>query len=139
MSRKRFPTLALGLAAILLPLGAGVAPAASAATATPRAAHTLALTSNPGESPTRDARTSVLNCLPPGGTHPQAAWSCYELRKAGGDPAKVNLDLGDPCYLIWAPVTVTARGVWEGRRIDYQETFPNDCVLHTVKGPLFRF
>ncbi|MCK2241111.1 MULTISPECIES: SSI family serine proteinase inhibitor [unclassified Crossiella] len=139
MSRKRLLPLALGLAATLLPLAVVTAPTATATTATPRAASWLVLTSNPGEAPTRDARSRTLTCEPAAGAHPQPAWSCHELKKAGGDFHQVNVGPQEPCYLIYAPITVTARGMWNGRPVTYQETFPNDCVLYQEKGPLFRF
>lgn len=139
MSRKRLLPLALGLAATLLPLAVAAAPTAAATTATPRAASWLVLTVNPGEAPTRDARSSTLTCDPIGGSHPTPNWSCRELKKAGGDPRRVDTGREEPCYLIYAPITVTARGAWNGRAISYQETFPNDCVLYLEKGPLFRF
>lgn len=139
MSRKRLLPLALGLAATLLPLVVATTPATAAPAANPRAASWLVLTSNPGEAPTRDARSTTLTCTPTGGAHPEPTAACRELRKVAGDIRRINVSPEQACYLIYAPITVTARGTWNGRPIAYQETFPNDCVLYAEKGPLFHF
>lgn len=77
-------------------------------------------------------RSVTLSCAPrPSGTHPDAAAACAELKAVDGRFG----DLARPatnamCTKQWAPVTVSATGVWEGRRVDWSATFANGCTLH---------
>ncbi|WP_216211291.1 subtilase-type protease inhibitor [Amycolatopsis aidingensis] len=120
---------------------AGAAPAAAAPQGPDgrESTRALILTISEGERPRPDAAKAVLTCDPAGGTHPLSEAACAELAAVNGDVAAVELEPQRPCYLIYRPVTVTAHGPWNGRPISYRETFPNDCVLDVIKGPIFRF
>lgn len=71
------------------------------------------------------------------GSHPHAAASCRDLTIARGD---LDALPGDPhnCTLQYAPVTATATGTWQGKPLRWQRTYPNDCVMDSETGPLFR-
>ncbi|MER6984943.1 SSI family serine proteinase inhibitor [Streptomyces carpinensis] len=95
----------------------------------------LYLTVTHGDTRSGDTRGALLQCDPPRG-HSHAMRACAELRSAGGDvrgiPPKDVL-----CSMIYAPVTVEARGQWQGRAIDYTETFANQCVMQARTGDVF--
>ncbi|MFI2640999.1 SSI family serine proteinase inhibitor [Streptomyces sp. NPDC018610] len=88
-----------------------------------------------GDERTGDSRGALLRCDPPQG-HSHASAACAQLRSAGGDirviPRKEVF-----CSMIYAPVTVQARGQWQGRAVDYTETFPNACVMRARTGDVF--
>ncbi|MFF4036752.1 SSI family serine proteinase inhibitor [Streptomyces sp. NPDC001816] len=84
---------------------------------------------------TRDTRHTLLLCDPPLG-HRHAAEACAELAAADGDidripPKKIF------CTMIFAPVTVHARGRWRGRPVDFQETYSSKCVMNGRTGAVF--
>ena len=39
--------------------------------------------------------------------------------------------------MLYAPVTVQARGQWNGRPVEYRETFSNGCVMGARTGAVF--
>lgn len=120
-----------------LPAMAGTRVTAELPPIRPRSAFTLTVT--PGEKPDpATAKTAKLTCEPAGGTHPDAATACKQLAQVNGDFDALDVDPG-PCILIWDPVTVTAKGHWRGTAVDYQETFPNSCVLGRTTGAVFAF
>ncbi|MGN9796367.1 subtilase-type protease inhibitor [Streptomyces sp. OZ13] len=86
-------------------------------------------------------RAVTLTCKPTaGGTHPDARAACADLERAHGQPALTLIDgSGRVCPKIYAPVTVTADGVWEGRRVSYEQTFANSCVAQSRASHLFDF
>ncbi|WP_030420432.1 subtilase-type protease inhibitor [Streptomyces sp. SCSIO 75703] len=123
-------TLGLTATAVCGPL-AGAAPASpDTAPASLHAPSALVLTVGHGESAatTVPVRAVTLVCAPrTSGTHPDAARACAELRGAGGDVDALG-DGGAFCTQEYAPLVVTLDGVWEGRRVSVERTFPNDCV-----------
>ncbi|MCY0932440.1 subtilase-type protease inhibitor [Streptomyces sp. H27-H1] len=87
-------------------------------------------------------RAVTLSCSPrPSGTHPAPRAACSQLR--GTDAAFEELvrpAAREQCSVEWAPVTVTADGVWQGRRLSWQHTFTNACHLHaSTTGAVFSF
>ncbi|MFF3459654.1 subtilase-type protease inhibitor [Streptomyces sp. NPDC002730] len=86
-------------------------------------------------------RAVTLRCNPtPGGDHPDARAACAELRGVNGRPALLIKDSNKRlCPQIYDPVTVTVDGVWEGRRISYEETFANRCLMEGKVTQLFEF
>jgi hypothetical protein len=134
MSRLRL-LIALAVAATAAVL---VAPNAAALAATPARASDASVLVLTVQAPQQPERHRVLRCGPTGGDHPYAAQACGELDRARGNPAAVP---GEPrvCPYIYRPVTVTARGYWQGRLVDFAETYPNDCVLHARTGSLYEF
>ncbi|MEU9015947.1 subtilase-type protease inhibitor [Streptomyces sp. NPDC048479] len=103
----------------------------------------MVLTVGQGESAATATveRAVTLTCTPTaGGTHPDAEAACGDLERAHGQPAlTLNDDSGRVCPKIYAPVTVTADGVWEGSRVSYERTFGNSCVARSRATHLFDF
>ncbi|WP_414169653.1 subtilase-type protease inhibitor [Streptoverticillium reticulum] len=148
----RYITRGIALGAALA-LGGGLAAAgttaASAAPAT--GAHTqslyapsaLVLTVGQGDDAASAGiqRAVTLNCTPgPSGTHPAAKAACADLRSAGGDFEKLTtVKTGVLCTKEWNPVIVTAQGVWEGQRVNFDKVFGNPCEMKAAKGTLFEF
>lgn len=103
----------------------------------------LVLTIAKGEDPAHSTiqRAALLRCAPtPGGDHPAAAEACAGLEAAGGDfTALSGADEDRMCTRIYSPVVVTAHGVWQGRTVSYEATFPNQCELIRAKGEVFSF
>jgi hypothetical protein len=95
----------------------------------------LYLTVTRGDSPESDRHGTLLLCDPPKG-HTRAAEACARLNAVDGDLSR--LQPGDGvCTMIYSPVTVRARGEWNGRPVDYRETFSNGCVMTARTGPVF--
>jgi hypothetical protein len=86
-------------------------------------------------------RAVTLVCAPaPGGTHPNPAAACAELRANAARLDRVAAPRsGIACTKEWNPMTVTADGVWEGRRLNYSYTFGNPCGFRNSSGALFGF
>ncbi|AWZ07035.1 MULTISPECIES: subtilase-type protease inhibitor [unclassified Streptomyces] len=84
-------------------------------------------------------RAVTLVCAPrPGGTHPAPAAACAELRANGTELDALAEPRSDAaCTREWDPVTVTADGVWQGRRLSYSYTYANHCGLRNSVGVLF--
>ncbi|MET8754287.1 subtilase-type protease inhibitor [Streptomyces sp. NPDC059104] len=83
-------------------------------------------------------RASTLSCAPTAtGTHPDPQAACAALKSAGGTFDRL-LSAPDPdraCPMHYAPVTVTADGVWQGTRVAWKHTFSNACAMSaTVNG-----
>ncbi|MCS0637441.1 subtilase-type protease inhibitor [Streptomyces sp. LP05-1] len=101
----------------------------------------LVLTVNNGASASASApqRAVTLTCgsYTPGGTHPQPAAACDALQQADGRLSGLR-DSGRSCTLDLRPVTVTLQGAWQGRRVNEERSFPNDCVKGAF-GPLTEF
>ncbi|MEW2635788.1 subtilase-type protease inhibitor [Streptomyces sp. NPDC048389] len=120
--------------------------AGTAAAATPHSLYApsaMVLTTGRGESAATATveRAVTLTCNPTaGGTHPDAEAACADLERAHGRPAlTLNDDPARACPHIYAPVTLTADGVWEGHRISYEQTFPNSCVANSRVTTLLDF
>lgn len=97
----------------------------------------LTLTVTHPEKTTSGARTVTLRCNPPGGTHPNPAAACADLARSNG---RIVRDPGETvCTLEYRATAARATGVWRGRVITFDMTFPNDCVMHARTGRLFRF
>ncbi|WP_225095625.1 SSI family serine proteinase inhibitor [Streptomyces sp. CoH27] len=112
--------------------------AASPAHAAPRddlPRNWLSLIVTRGDAPTRTTRGALLLCDPPQG-HPRAAEACTELAAADGDIARIPAD-NVFCPMIYAPVTAYARGQWNGRPVDFRQTYPNACVMNARTGAVF--
>ncbi|WP_217698387.1 SSI family serine proteinase inhibitor, partial [Streptacidiphilus griseoplanus] len=72
------------------------------------------------------------------GPHPPSAQACTRLAQAGGSPRALRGGRRF-CPALADPVTVTADGVWRGRRVSYRETFGNHCALLSARGEVFDF
>ncbi len=120
-------------------MGAAAMPAALFGNAGPVGAYgsTLVLHTTTGSAP---EHTVTLQCYPPGGTHPRAAAACAELARARGDLAQLPVQRAPhACFMIYSPVTASARGAWQGRPVRYTKKFPNSCVLRDKTGSVFDF
>ncbi|WP_030777551.1 subtilase-type protease inhibitor [Streptomyces sp. NRRL S-920] len=99
----------------------------------------LVLTVGQGEDANSAAieRAVTLICAPrPAGSHPSPAAACAELTRADGEFANlVNKNTSDIiCTKEWRPVTVTANGVWNGKRVSWSATFSNRCMMKAGLG-----
>ncbi|MFJ9821058.1 subtilase-type protease inhibitor [Streptomyces sp. NPDC101151] len=133
----------LGLTATAL--GTPLAGQALAAPATPNSLYApsvLVLTVGHGANAdtATPQRAVTLNCAPaPSGTHPAAADACAELNIAKGDFSALPASGNVWCTKIWKPVVVTAQGVWQGKRVSYEHTFPNECMKNASQTRVFDF
>lgn len=127
MNSKRMLTLStLACAGLVFPL-AGTASAAEGELTTVVAP----------ENSITAARVATLTCNPDGGDHPAADAACAEIEAANGDFTALPGEPGRICTFEYDPVTVTATGTWRGQQVNYQETFPNTCVLISETGSVF--
>lgn len=112
--------------------------AGTPAQAAPASYTSLRLTIAEGEAAWPWDEAASLWCEPPGGSHTQAGDACAELAAVDGDIAALP---GQPLFCTYevAPVTVTATGYWQGRKVTYQETFGNRCELLRETGTVFAF
>ncbi|MER7504055.1 SSI family serine proteinase inhibitor [Nonomuraea pusilla] len=78
-------------------------------------------------------RYGLLVC----GPAPTSPAACAALERVGGDPALLARRPDASCTMEYAPVKVTARGVWDGVRRRYTHTFPNACELAVTGGSVF--
>ncbi|MGR6973440.1 SSI family serine proteinase inhibitor [Streptomyces cynarae] len=111
---------------------------ATPAQATPRPATSgnwLYLTVTKGDARSRDVRGTLLICDPPQG-HARAAQACDQLAAVQGDIRRIPPEQSY-CTMLYAPVTVSARGEWNGHKVDYTHTFANSCDLTAKTGAVF--
>lgn len=130
---------------------AGVAQAEPTQTAQPAQAKSLyapsalVLTIGKGEDAVTATveRAVTLNCAPrPDGTHPMPAAACMELLYIEGEfGALTETPSTKRCTRQWAPVVVTAQGVWQGKRVAWSATFGNACEMEgsLADGAVFAF
>ncbi|GGS01336.1 subtilase-type protease inhibitor [Streptomyces aureoverticillatus] len=136
-------TLALGGLATAATAAPEATPSAAATTASGYAPSELVLTIGYGDN-AADAsiqRAVTLGCSSTGvGSHPDAPGACDQLRAVGGKFDKVTKAPSNrACTKEWNPIVVTAQGVWEGRRVNYEHTFANPCALTVGQGQVFNF
>ncbi|MEU6315430.1 subtilase-type protease inhibitor [Streptomyces sp. NPDC047014] len=128
------------LTALAWPGTAGAAPSGAQSLYAPSAL-VLTVTAGPDAATGTVLRAVTLACAPkPGGTHPSPAAACREVRAAGAklDPLAAPASRA-ACTREWNPMTVTADGVWQGKRVQYSYTFGNPCGLRNTTGILFHF
>ncbi|GHJ29389.1 MULTISPECIES: subtilase-type protease inhibitor [Streptomyces] len=146
----RKTTGAIGLGAALTVsavLGIGVGGTANAEPAKQQSlypASALVLTVGHGaDAATAEVQRAVtLSCRPtPTGTHPAPAQACAELHSVGGALGllRTGAEPGRMCTKEWRPITVTAEGVWDGRRVSYEHTFANNCFKNAAPTTVFEF
>jgi len=122
-----------GLLAAAL-LIAGAAPAQAGSHGFPPG-NWLYLTVTKGDARSGPRHDTLLMCDPPDG-NARAAEACRELAVADGDISRIPpKDLY--CPMIYAPVTVHARGVWSGRPVDYTQTYSSTCFMGARTGSVF--
>ncbi|MFK0020315.1 SSI family serine proteinase inhibitor [Streptomyces sp. NPDC090798] len=118
---------------VLLTLGATPARAAPRETLP---GNWLYLTLTTGDAHSSSTRGALLLCDPPQG-HAHAAEACAELATAAGDISRIPPRPDTICSMIYAPVTASAHGEWEGRQVTYSHTFSNSCVMGAETGAVF--
>ncbi len=99
----------------------------------------LVLTRSDGAEATSVQRAVLLRCTPLlGGDHPNGAAACNALNAVSGQFSELT---GRQmfCTDIYAPVTVTAQGVWRGTLVTYTQTFPSNCAMLRERGAVFDF
>ncbi|MEU6371037.1 protease inhibitor [Streptomyces sp. NPDC046931] len=134
-------TLTLTATAVCGPI-AGSALAAPNAPASLYAPSALVLTTGHGQSTATATpqRAVTLTCAPgASGTHPAASDACADLRAVNGDLDALRARDGVLCTKLYDPVVVTVQGVWQGKRVDYERTFANECVKSSYGTALFAF
>ncbi|GIJ49990.1 hypothetical protein Val02_68760 [Virgisporangium aliadipatigenens] len=82
-------------------------------------------------------QVATLTCAPAGGTHKQAAAACKTLATAGGDPAAIAPTEG-ACTMDYSPVTATVMGTWKGHKVNFKQTYSNNCNMVLATGDLFK-
>lgn len=131
-------TTATAVRAGLLAAAALLLATATPARATPQESaegNWLFVTVTMADADTSSIRGTLLRCDPPQG-HGRAAEACAQLEAAGGDISAIPpQDVF--CPMIYAPVTAHARGQWNGRPVEYKETFSNTCVMGARTGAVF--
>ncbi|MFF3511404.1 SSI family serine proteinase inhibitor [Streptomyces sp. NPDC002573] len=95
----------------------------------------LYLTVTHGDERSREINGTLLLCDPPRG-YSRAAEACAELRAAQGDIGRIPPGHSF-CPMLYSPVTVTARGEWDERQVEYSHTFANACELQARTGAVF--
>lgn len=127
---------------VLAPAAAAAPERASTDESRLYAPNALVLTVSKGETAktATPLRAVTLTCAPtPGGTHPAPEEACDELRSVNGEFSALRGGEERACVKIYDPLVATAEGVWEGRRVAYERTFGNSCVLQTEGGSVFSF
>ena len=135
-------TLGLTATAVCGPLAGASLASPAAAPASLYTPSALVLTVGHGESAATavPVRAVTLTCGPKAsGTHPAAGPACAELRGAGGDFDALSVRDGVLCTQQYDPVVVTVDGVWEGRRLSYERSFANECVMNATGAGVFTF
>ncbi|MFC9162278.1 subtilase-type protease inhibitor [Streptomyces fungicidicus] len=135
-------TLGLTAAAVCAPLSGTALAAPGNAPSALYAPSALVLTMGHGDSAATATpeRAVTLTCAPgASGTHPAAGAACAEMNSAGGDLDALTVSEGVHCTLQYDTVLVTVDGVWQGRRVSYERTFSNECVMNAHGSSVFAF
>ncbi|MFG3436028.1 SSI family serine proteinase inhibitor [Nonomuraea sp. NPDC047897] len=134
---RRRAWLATAALAGLVPLFS-VAPAlATTSTSTDHVGvYVLRVTPATGGDPAPVSAGTLL-CGPDGGAHASPATACDQLRRANGMVERIPEDPG-MCTREYAPVHVTATGVWNRQFREFTRTYPNLCTaVRATGGVLF--
>ncbi|MEU6770511.1 SSI family serine proteinase inhibitor [Streptomyces sp. NPDC046759] len=102
----------------------------------PLADNWLYLTVTRGDAQADDKHGTLLLCDPLPLGYARAAEACAELEAAGGDIARIPQKKVF-CPMIYAPVTVRAHGQWDGRPVDFRETYSSKCAMDARTGAVF--
>ncbi|MGW2558294.1 subtilase-type protease inhibitor [Streptomyces sp. NPDC001514] len=131
-------------AALLLTVGsaAQAAPPAQPASLYAPSALVLAIGSGEEAATATVERAVTLSCAPrPGGSHPSATAACKELTAVDGEFGLLSKAVGGPCTRQWDPITITADGVWQGKRVSWSATYGNSCEMRAslTQAAVFAF
>ncbi|UGY92453.1 subtilase-type protease inhibitor [Streptomyces gobiensis] len=129
-------------AAVFGPLGGSALATSTQSPSSLYAPSALTLTFAHGESAAASTpeRAVTLSCTPkPTGSHPKPKEACEQLQAANGNFNALPGSGQGYCTMEYNPVVVTAQGVWEGKRVNYERTFGNDCVKKAEGMAVFDF
>ncbi|MFD7441752.1 subtilase-type protease inhibitor [Streptomyces sp. NPDC059909] len=131
-------------AALLLTVGsaAHAAPPAQPTGLYPPSALVLTVGQGDGTATATVARAVTLSCAPtPTGSHPSPRAACKELTAVDGEFGLLSRAVGGPCTRQWDPITITADGVWQGKRVSWSATYGNACEMRSslTKAAVFAF
>ncbi|MBN6053551.1 hypothetical protein JYK22_16540, partial [Nonomuraea sp. RK-328] len=129
--------LATAALAGLVPLSAATPALATTSTAPdPVGVYVLKVTPANGENPAPVSAGTLL-CGPDGGAHANPTRACDQLRRANGLVERIPEDPG-MCTREYAPVHVSATGVWNRQFREFTRTYPNLCTaVRATGGVLF--
>ncbi|MET9676432.1 SSI family serine proteinase inhibitor [Streptomyces sp. NPDC006482] len=119
---------------------ATLAPAATAAAPSPTQDTRLHLTAARTEGETEAIGNVWLDCPASGRpAHPHREAACHALDAVDGDFDRLNAEPDATCTDEYAPVTLTARGTYKGRTVDWTKTYTNNCEATVKTGAVFYF
>jgi subtilisin inhibitor-like len=118
--------------------GTALVPALADAEPASTAARSMMNLSVRGEQRGDPLRTAVLTCEPAGGSHPHANDACETLKAVNGDIGKLA-GAHTVCPMVLKPVTLTARGSWQGQPVSFEKKYSNECVAEAETGKVFSF
>ncbi|MGW0522164.1 SSI family serine proteinase inhibitor [Crossiella sp. NPDC003009] len=128
MAAFRIPALAFSvLTAVLLVAGPAAADSQDSA---------LTVTFAEGEKASPPGKVAALLCEPTGGTHPNKDAACARLAEVDGRVESMTEE-SMACTMDYRPVTVTLKGNWQKRPVNFTRTYGNGCVLRSQTGPVF--
>ncbi|WP_329619132.1 SSI family serine proteinase inhibitor [Streptomyces sp. NBC_01255] len=126
------------LAATLLAVG--LAPTATAVAPPPTEDTRLHLTAARTQGETEAIGNVWLDCpASDRPAHPHRKEACAALDAAAGDLDRLNTEPDATCTAEYAPVTLTARGTYKGRTVDWTKTYGNNCEATVATGAVFSF
>ncbi|MFD0430909.1 SSI family serine proteinase inhibitor [Streptomyces zhihengii] len=140
--------IARGLALAGISLGLAVAPGTGSAGAAPQEARSLyapsalVLTVTAGDDALSGTvlRAVTLGCAPRRAAPTRPPRRLRRTpRRAGRFDAGTTTAPGVSCTRQWDPVTVTADGVFDGKRVSYTHVFGNTCLQGASTGVVFDF
>ncbi|MFD3535874.1 SSI family serine proteinase inhibitor [Streptomyces sp. NPDC058664] len=71
--------------------------------------------------------------------HPYRTEACAALDDANGNFDALRGDPAGTCINEYSPVTLTARGIYKGRTVDWTRTYSSSCEAAVKTGPVFYF
>ncbi|MER7399221.1 SSI family serine proteinase inhibitor [Streptomyces sp. NPDC000151] len=136
MRERRVRAVLLSVAALgLLPLSAATAPAAAAPQRAPVGEASIVIhqgTSTGGKV----IAAANLHCFPTGGNHPRPYAACRALTRAHGDFRALE-PVRRACPMIYRPVTVVAKSIWQGSASFVVRGYSNLCAAGADSAGVF--
>ncbi|MBM7859325.1 SSI family serine proteinase inhibitor [Lentzea nigeriaca] len=126
MARTPLLFACLALAALVVPATAQAAPPATG----------LVLSVRPEMG---TLSTTRLNCQPAGGSHRNAKEACDGLTPVNGDFTKMKPAADVACTMEINMTIATLKGKWRGKKVSFEQTYSNPCVLRVNTGKVFDF
>ncbi|WP_439661532.1 SSI family serine proteinase inhibitor [Lentzea sp. HUAS TT2] len=127
MARNRILFACLALAAPAIP---------ATATAAPLLPESTLILSVQQELGSFD--NTLLNCDPASGPHKNAKTACDDLAPVNGDFTRLP-QAEALCTMELNPTKAKLHGTWRGKKVDFEETFSNPCVMRVNTAKVFDF